>query len=351
MHSIKRLVAFALVIWCLGCGVSFGLEAYIPHITPSSGAWASYLQVDNNKLTASSFTLTLYSSGVQVYDGNHTVNGLSESLIQFSTLAPTADCGVISYTDAQLAFRCTYWSSGGGLAEFALNDGRYQTVGCYFSDISPDITWKGLAVANLNSTQATVRLYAVGGGSTLGNTTITVNPYSKVVGLYTQWFSGVSFSAIKKIIAVSSVGLCGVVISGDAINSRLLFTAGAELASFDTGSPTAGDVTGTWVGTWHSTDSPTDGGQLTLQATQQGNAFTGTMAITDTDCGDVQGIQVTGAVSGNTATFSGSYDCQGNMASLAFTNGIIVGNAMTGTYQTNVNGNYYDRGTFAVVKQ
>jgi hypothetical protein len=351
MYSMKRLAAVALLIWCLGGGVSLALEAYIPHITPGSGDWTTYLQVDNNKLSTASFTLILYANGIQVYQANHTVNGLSESLLQFSTLAATADSGVISYTDAQLAFRCTYRSSAGGLAEFPLTDGRYQTLGCYFSDISSDITWKGLALANLNSTPATVRLYAIGGGSILGNTTITISPYSKALGLYTQWFPSISFSAIKKIIAASSVGLCGVVISGDATNSRLLFTAASELSSFDTGIPSAGDVSGAWVGTWHSLDTPTDGGQLTLQATQQGSAFSGTLAISNTDCGDVQGIQMTGTVSGSNVTFSGSYNCQGDLATLAFTNGLIVGNTMSGMYQTNVNGNYYDRGTFAVVKQ
>lgn len=351
MHSIHRLAARALLLWCLSCSASFGLDAYIPHITPSSGPWASYLQVDNNKLTSASFILTLYAGGVEVYQGSHSVNGLSESIIQCAALAPGADCGVINYTDTQLTFRCTYWYSGGGLAEFALNDSRYQTVGCYFSDISPDITWKGLALTNFHSTPATVHLYAIGGGSVLGNTTISINPFSKVVGLYTEWFPTLAFSAIKKIIAVSDVGLCGVVISGDAANIRLLFTAGTELASFDAGTPPTADVTGTWIGTWHSLDTPTDRGQITLDATQQGNTFSGSLAITNTDCGNVQGISVNGTVSGTTVTFSGRYNCQGNVATLAFTNGIIVGNAMTGAYQTNLNGNYYDRGTFAVVKQ
>lgn len=351
MYSMKRLAAVALLIWCVSGGVSIALEACIPYITPGSGDWVSYLQVDNNKLSTASFTLTLYAGGIQVYQGSHSVSGLSELPITFSTLSLTADSGVISYTDAQLAFRCTYRSSAGGLAEFTLTDGRYQTLGCYFSDISPDITWKGLALSNLNSTPATVRLYGIGGGSILGNTTITINPYSQVVDLYDHWFPSVDFSAIKKIIAVSSVGLCGVVISGSSDNSRLLFTAASELSNFDAGIPSTGDVTGTWGGTWHSLDTPTDGGQVTLQATQQGSTFTGTLAITNTDCGDVQGIQVTGTVTGSTATFSGTYDCQGNLATLAFTNGLIVGNAMTGTYQTNLNGNPYDHGTFALVKQ
>lgn len=352
MCYVKRMAVLSLVVWCLGGGVSFGLTAYIPHLTPHSASWASYLQVDNSNTSAASFTLTLYNNGIAVYQGTLSVNGLSEKsfLIDFQN---TSLCGVITYSDPQLNFRCTYVSSGGGMAEFALTGDRFQTLGCYFSDLSSSITWKGMALTNFTSTLATLTLYAIGGGSILGSTTISINPNSKVGGLYTQWFPSINFSTIKKIVAVSNTALCGVVISGDSSNSRLLFTPASELSSFTGSAPTM-DLTGTWRGTWNSLATSVitraSSGQITAQVTQQGSNLTGTLALTSTDCGNIQGIALTGTVSGNTASFNASYYCQSDLASLAFTTGVIASNTMTGTYQTNVNGAYYDHGTFTLTK-
>lgn len=66
--------------------------------------------------------------------------------------------------------------------------------------------------------------------------------------------------------------------------------------------------------------------------------------------GSAPTIDLTATVSGNTASFNGSYYCQSDCASSAFTSGVIEGNTMSGTHQTNVNGAYYDRGTFALAR-
>jgi hypothetical protein len=231
MYPIKRIVAVSSLVWCLMGGVSFAFTAYMPHITPRSDFWATYLQVDNSDTSTATFTLTLYDRGVQVFHQTYSIGALNEASLRIDFQSSYL-CGIITYTEPKLNFRCTYLSSGAGMAEFTLTGDRYETLGCYFSDLSPEIDWKGIALTNFNSTSATVTLYAVGNGHTLQSTNVAINPNSKVVGTYEEWFPHLSFSAIKKIIVESNRPLCGVVISGDSTNEHLLFTAATELPSF-----------------------------------------------------------------------------------------------------------------------
>jgi hypothetical protein len=231
MYPIKRIVAVSSLVWCLMGGVSFALTVYMPHITPRSESWATYLQVDNSDNSSATFTLTLYDRGVQVFDQTYSIDGLSERSLRIDFQSSYL-CGLITYYETKLNFRCTYLSSSAGMAEFTLTGNLYDTLGCYFSDISPVIDWKGIALTNFHSTTATVTLYAVGDGRTLQSTNVSINPNSKVVGTYEEWFPRISFSDIKKIIVESDRSLCGVVISGDSTNEHLLFTAATELSSF-----------------------------------------------------------------------------------------------------------------------
>ena len=51
-----------------------------------------------------------------------------------------------------------------------------------------------------------------------------------LIGLYQTWFPAVPFDQIDGIVAMSTVDtLAGVSISGDLLNSKLLFTTGATL--------------------------------------------------------------------------------------------------------------------------
>ena len=335
-------------------GAVQGAEVYLPHITGTGGIWGTYLQVDNNHLLPASFTLTLYDDGQQVSQDNFTVDGLSESVIDLKNVAPSlaSGSGMITYSNDLLNFRLSYENnSGGGVAEFRLSDERDPILGFYFSDFSSEIAWKAIAVTNLNAVSAGIKLYALGNGRVLGSADMTLAPYSKSVGFYTTWFPGVAFNDIKKIIAVSPVALCGVTISGSADSSLLLFTAAAGVSSFDSGISISDDYTGTWRGTWQSLDYPMDSGEVTFHINQSGDSFTGTTDVTDTDCGDVENVPINGTVSGNTITINGTYNCQGNVANLAFTNAKVVLGVMSGVYQEYVNGEYYDQGIFSAAKE
>lgn len=351
-NSMKKMLILVSLFICVMPGTAFSLDAYITHVTAGFSMYDDYLLVDNHNLTAKNFTLTLYGGNTQVYQGGFSVNGLSELVLELKSLAATAETGVIVYDDPLLNFRIGYdITDSGGVAEFQLTDSRNPILCFHFSDYTAGLSWKGMGLGNLNATAATVKLYAIGGGQVLESADVTIPAYGKEVNVYTRWFPNLAFADIKKIIAVSTANLCGFSISGNATNSLLLFTPAVELAEFETGLIPSSDITGTWRGMWRSTDSPGFSGNITMTITQSGDTYTGTVDVTDTDCGDVRGISVSGNISGNNLSVLASFNCQGDIATLESTNVTVVGTVMAGTYQQNVNGVFYDAGTLNLTKE
>ena len=117
---------------------------------------------------------------------------------------------------------------------------------------------------------------------------------------------------------------------------------------YNSSSTTSSDCSGTWTGTWNSQDGTS--GAVTMTIVQTGGNYSGTMDIKNTDCGDVYGVPVSGTISNNTITANASYNCDGDIATLSMTYGIISGNNITGPYTQNVNGYFYDAGTFTFSK-
>ena len=237
MYRLSLSFRIAVLISCMVIpSTATAYEVFIPHITGTGGYWQDYLQVDNNDASPSSFTLTIYDKGIQVYQDSFTVDGQGSSLMDLKTLVPYAEsaCGVITYDSELLYFRLSYEQrSGGGVAEFRLTDDLYPAIGFYFSDYIPEVSWKAIAVSNMNSIRASVKLYAVGNGGIIGCADVAIAPLSKEVGLYTKWFPEIGFDEIDAIFAVSTQDLCGVTISGNATQSFLLFTAAAEVMIAD----------------------------------------------------------------------------------------------------------------------
>ena len=222
-----KVVMFLLLGWMLSAEAGIAHEIYIPHIAGSK--WNTVLLVDNNGLSNSTYGLTLYNaSGRQVYhSGNMTAALSSQQAIDIKSLSGTAVTGIIDCDSEDVSFRLAYEHiAGGGLSEFLLPEKSYPYLGFYFSDFSQNVTWKGLALGNVNASDATVNLYAYGDGSLLEINRITLGPYERVAGPHTTWFPSVPFSRIDKIIAVSTSNLCGLSMSGNASSSLLLFTPG-----------------------------------------------------------------------------------------------------------------------------
>jgi hypothetical protein len=108
------------------------------------------------------------------------------------------------------------------------------------------------------------------------------------------------------------------------------------------------DYSGTWSGTWNSQYGTS--GAITMTIVQTGGNYSGTMDIKNTDCGDVYDVPVSGTISNNIITANGSYNCYGDIATLSMTYGTISGNTITGPYTQNLNGYFYDAGTFTFSK-
>ncbi len=205
---------------------------YIPHITSGAMDWIDLLQVDNNSIVSTSFTITLYNNGEQVYSASHSVDGLGETVIDLKALNSAAETGIVSYVEPMLNFRLSQENLiGGGVAEFKLTGDLNSSLGFYFSDFTPSILSKGMAFTNFSTASAVVQLAAVGDGTVHETTNVTVSPRSKIIGDHTVWFPELNFSDVDRITAsTATASLSGIAISGDANAGKLLFTPGTAIA-------------------------------------------------------------------------------------------------------------------------
>ena len=75
MYRLSLSFRIAVLISCMVIpSAATAYEVFIPHITGTGGFWQDYLQVDNNDASPSSFTLTIYDKGIQVYQDSFTVD-------------------------------------------------------------------------------------------------------------------------------------------------------------------------------------------------------------------------------------------------------------------------------------
>lgn len=242
---MKKTLAVMLCVAAgvLLCGSAFALDAYIPHITAGANDWTDYLQVNNNASSTANFTLYLYDGdGAQIYSQSHAVGGRSRYQVSLKALDSDAATGKITYTEPGLVFRVSYESEAGGVAEFRAIDALGSNIGFCYSDFTSLVQWKGAAIANMGTTNATVNLYALGGsaqgtgGSILETHAETIPPKTKalVSNLISSWLEDLELGDIESIVAVTgSSSLCGIAISGDMTSSRLLFTPAALVSSFN----------------------------------------------------------------------------------------------------------------------
>ncbi|MHB9096651.1 MAG: hypothetical protein ACYC5X_02395 [Syntrophales bacterium] len=304
------------------CGNALALETYIPHITTGANEWTDYLQANNNASSTATFTLTLYgSTGAQVYSQSHSVGGRSRSQIELKALNSSAATGKITYTETGLVFRVSYASLSGGVAEFKTIDTLGSNIGFYFSDFTSLVQWKGMAIANMGTTNADVTFYALGGGTILQTQTETIAPNAKLLGnnFNLSWLSGLALSQIESIIAVAgSSSLCGIAISGDTVLSRLLFTPAIPVSNFTPQGETT-SVSGIWTGTGNSPQTGTL--PTTLILSQSGNSVSGTW----------DGMAVTGTVSGNQLTLTITPFTQSGASITGGASATVTGNSMSGT--------------------
>ena len=184
-----RLAIRTMVFMFLTSASVFGMEVYIPHITGGYGDWTDYLEADNSNADNVTFDLILLAQGSVVYYGTFSVPGLSERVIDLKSLTSTAQCGIVGYDHTELNFRLAYDNlNGGGVAEFQLTSELNNLPSFYFSDFNPNMSWKGIALANVDRETNSVDLYAVGSGGILGLNSFTMGPGTRVLGTHNHFF-------------------------------------------------------------------------------------------------------------------------------------------------------------------
>lgn len=353
MKQLRVIAGIVLLVLMMNVSV-MAAEVFMPHLTGGSADWSDYLTVDNTGQMPASVTITLYDNvATPVYVGTQLVGALGESVIDLKQLNNRAQSGKVTYFDAgddTLHFRLSLLNLvAGGVAEFRLVGTQSSVLGFFFSDFASVVAWKGLALANYGATSAAVTLFAIGGGQVLEDVDISIPPYSKISAIHSTWFPALSMNQIKKIVAVSSVAtLGGIAIASNAESSSMLFTAAVPMESFSPGEAEE-DILGVWRGMWHSDDGYS-GNLIVRFVDQTGDLVTGTIDIDDTDCGDIKWVPLTGTVTDNVVIINATFGCSGSLATLEFTQGSMVENTMTGTYQQNVNGQPYSSGTFSLTK-
>lgn len=123
----------------------------------------------------------------------------------------------------------------------------------------------------------------------------------------------------------------------------------AALGSSDAVAQTT-DFAGVYQGTWNS-DFGSSGG-LSTSLSQSGISITGSLTIRSTDCGDFIGLPLTGTVSSARVSFDASAVCaaDGSFNVLRFTNGVLLGNQLSGRYTIFSDGQFFDSGSFQLTR-
>ena len=217
------------------CRAATQMTVYMPHLTgtpDNQPEWSDYLEIDNYSRENADINIILYNeNGSALYNGGLTMPALQNEVIDLKTLAGNARCGKIIYDNPKLNFRLAYENNfGGGVAEFRLNDELDDNLGFYFSDFTPAIIWKGMALCNWGAVTANISLKAQGNGVEHNGPTLSVAPNTKIVGTFAQWFPTLNFNQVKRILISSDQPtIDGITISGDGSGSLLLFTTATPI--------------------------------------------------------------------------------------------------------------------------
>ncbi|MCK4827388.1 hypothetical protein KA005_67275, partial [bacterium] len=129
-----------------------------------------------------------------------------------------------------------------------------------------------------------------------------------------------------------------------------IFTLFLGLGFCGTALADTADFSGDWQGTWTSVYSVS--GNLSASVTQSETTLSGTLGVTNTDCGNFDNLSLTGTVSCNVATFEASAYCtwDGSNNTLEYTDGVLSENTITGNYFVYSDGSFYDAGSFILTR-
>jgi len=341
---ILFVLLFSIIpVWAAG-------QVFMPQLTDGSHLWSDFLTIDNTGSKSAEVKVTLYDiDGDQVYQGLHEVGSMGETLIDVRSLAGTAGSGRIEVPDGDsIHCRVSLVSiSGGGAAEFLLDDAKSSNLAFLYSEFPGLTVWKGLVVTNYGDLPGDITFYAFGGGRLLAvSDSQDIAAHEKLLGVPSLWFPDIDPSKVKKIIAVSTIdSLGGVAIAGDGKLEKLLFTAAVPLQKFTVPEIT---MTGFWAGRWQN---GADSGNVEMQITQNGDNLDGSVDLYGTPYGDIRRVHFTGTVTGNQVVLNASYKI-GNYVVIFTSQGSFDVNSFTAVYQMDAaEASYHSEGTFTLTRQ
>jgi len=197
----------------------------ISHIATQWNDWQNTLIFNNTDETEkATATLNLYDTAGTKTSYDIELNPMETKVLnlnEYSSLTP--NCGTVENNSEKVAVRQSFISkSQGGTAEFVLtstvNAGLLYSFPTYTSDI---LTWYGLSLFNPTSQEQTCNFKAYFQGELVDTYSCTILPFTRIVGLLTDFFGEIS--EIDKVTVKSSGNVTGINISGSNWD-RLLFT-------------------------------------------------------------------------------------------------------------------------------
>jgi len=195
---------------------------YLPHFPADPVRWKAYLEVDNrNEFYENQFSVIGYKSGSLVFQDDYTVS--ADATLVIDLTSEIINVGIVDALGAEMSFRLLYISNTGGEAEFLLQEKLLNEATILFNSTSPSVFWKGFAVANFGDIDEDVIIEAIGAnGELLDITTDVIESFSRLVGLSSHWFPGLTAKEIAKIrVTANNSVLQAVSISGDSKNVKM----------------------------------------------------------------------------------------------------------------------------------
>jgi len=217
---------FVALVFFTAFVLSYGETYYIPHLHTADTTWTNYIIIDNLTENTQTVTIKLYdNTGAVSYTNAISVNGNDVVTI---TLAPTD--GALGYVDTpsssvrvRLGFIASE-ASGGGTAEFDLENKLYNKLALSMSNYYDQLTWSGFAILNGTNeeVEVTASFYNATGKMT-GDVDFQLPANSKAVSTFDGAF-GIDFKNTQYVIfSTENDSLASIIISGKN-NEKLLFT-------------------------------------------------------------------------------------------------------------------------------
>ncbi len=209
-----------------------GTTYYLPHIAHSN--YTTYLLAYTPANEQAEFRMSLYADdGSLLQNGSYTLAPHSTMKIDISSLSGAmAMAATVTLTGGAGVFKCVYFNTAGGMAEFLLDGNLSSQLMYLFPSYNDSVSWNGLACWNTSDSTISVTLTAYAGGVSVGAQSVSLAPMENlvdVIGPGGSLFNSLGLHDFDMIqIQSAAPVLSGLNISGDG-QEKLVFTPAVRL--------------------------------------------------------------------------------------------------------------------------